>query len=196
MFKVVRGLSLGLLASLLLLGNGQAETYTIDAVHSTVDFTIRHLVSRSSGRFDDFSGTVTYDAAHPEKTSAEATIQVGSINTGNEKRDGHLKNPDFFDAETYPTITFKSTSAKKEGDTILLMGEFTMHGTTHSVTLPVTVLGVGAHPRNKAPMAGFESEIVLKRSDYGVNNWTDATGVLGDEVKVRITLETAGPKPE
>ena len=187
---------MGLLVSLLFLGNSQAETYKIDAVHSTVEFSIRHLVSRSSGKFGDFSGTVTYDASHPEKTSAEATIQVGSMNTGNEKRDGHLKSPDFFDAEKYPTITFKSTAAKIEGDTILLTGEFTMHGTTKSVTLPITVLGVGAHPRNKAPMAGFESEIVLKRSDYGVNNWTDMAGVLGDDVKVRITLETAGPKPE
>lgn len=196
MFRVFRLLGVGILSALLLVGTGVAETYKIDAVHSAVEFSIRHLVGRTPGHFNEFSGTVMYDPAHPEKMSAEATIQVGSIDTGNEKRDGHLKSADFFDVEKYPTITFKSTSAKKDGDTILLMGDFTMHGTTKSVTLPVTVLGVGKHPRNQAPIAGFETQLVLKRSDYGVNNWTDAAGVLGDEVRVTITLETIGPKPE
>jgi polyisoprenoid-binding protein YceI len=196
MFRVMRLFGAGVLSVLLLAGTGVAETYEIDKTHSNVGFSIRHLVGRTSGHFNDFSGTIMYDAAHPEKTSAEATIQVGSVDTGSEGRDGHLKKDDFFDAEKYPTIMFKSTSAKMDGDTILLMGDFTMHGTTQSVTLPVTVLGVGVHPRNKAPLAGFETEIVLKRSEYGVNSWTDAAGVLGDEVKVYIALETKGPKPE
>ena len=196
MFRVVRLFGVGILSTLLLVGTGVAETYKIDVVHSAVEFSIRHLVGRTPGHFNEFSGTVMYDPAHPEKTSAEATIQAGSIDTGNERRDNHLKSADFFDVEKYPTITFKSTSAKKDGDTILLTGDFTMHGTTKSVTLPVTVLGVGKHPRNQAPIAGFETQIVLKRSDYGVNNWTDAAGVLGDEVRVTITLETVGPKPE
>jgi len=196
MFRAVRLLGVGLLSILVLAGSGVAETYKIDKGHSGVGFSIRHLVSRTPGKFNDFEGVIVYDPAHPEKTSAEATIQVGSIDTGNERRDGHLKGDDFFDAEKYPTITFKSTSAKKEGDTILLTGDFTMHGTTKSVTLPVTVLGVGTHPRNKAPMAGFETETVLKCSDYGVNSWANFANILGDEVKVTITLETVGPKPE
>lgn len=196
MFRAVRLLGVGVLAVLVLAGSGVAETYKIDKGHSGVGFSIRHLVGRTPGHFNDFEGTVMYDPKHPKKTSAEVTIQVESIDTGNERRDGHLRSDDFFDVEKYPTITFKSTSAKMDGETILLTGDFTMHGTTKSITLPVTVLGVGVHPRSKAPLAGFETEIVLKRSDYGVNNWTDAAGVLGDEVKVTITLETAGPKPE
>lgn len=196
MFKAVRLLGVGLLAALLMVGTGVAETYKIDAGHSSVDFSIRHLVGRTSGHFNTFSGTVMYDPAHPEKTSVDATIETGSIDTGNEKRDGHLRNDDFFDVEKYPTITFKSTSAKMDGETILLMGDFTMHGTTKAITLPVTVLGVGVHPRNKAPLAGFETDLVLKRSDYGVTNYVDVAGVLGDEVKVHIALETKGPKPE
>lgn len=196
MVKAVKLLGVGLLSVLMLSGTGVAETYKIDDSHSGVTFSIRHLVGRTPGHFNDFSGTVMYDPAHPEKTSAEAVIQAGSIDTGNERRDGHLKSADFFNVEKFPTITFKSTSAKKEGDTILLTGDFTMHGTTKEMTLPVTVLGVGVHPRDKAPIAGFETELVLKRSDYGVNSWTDVAGVLGDEVKVTITLETVGPKPE
>lgn len=196
MLKAIRLLGVGILSSLLLVGTGFAETYKIDAVHSSVEFSIRHLVSRTSGHFNEFSGTIMYDPKHPEKMSVEATIQAGSIDTGNERRDGHLRSDDFFGVEKYPTLTFKSTSAKKDGDAIMLTGDFTMHGTTKSITLPVTVLGVGKHPRNQAPIAGFETETVVKRSDYGVNNWTDAAGVLGDEVKVRITIEAIGPKPE
>jgi polyisoprenoid-binding protein YceI len=169
MFKAVRLFGVGLLSVLLLSGVGVAETYKIDAGHSSVDFSIRHLVGRTSGHFNTFTGTVMYDPAHPEKTSVDATIETGSIDTGHEGRDNHLRNDDFFDAEKYPT---------------------------KAITLPVTVLGVGVHPRNKAPLAGFETEIVLKRSDYGVNNYTDIAGVLGDEVKVHIALETKGPKPE
>ena len=196
MFRAARLFGVGVLATLLLVGSGVAETYKIDKGHSGIGFSIRHLVGRTPGHFNDFAGTITYDPKHPEKLSADVTIQAKSIDTGNERRDNHLRNEDFFEVETYPTITFKSTSAKMDGETILLTGDFTMHGTTKSITLPVTVLGVGVHPRSKAPIVGFETAIVLKRSDYGVNNYVDKTGVLGDEVKVTITLEAAGPRPE
>lgn len=195
MFRAVRIFGVGLLSALMLAGTGVAETYKIDTVHSSVEFSIRHLVSRTSGHFNEFSGTIMYDPAHPEKMSVDATVQANSIDTGNERRDNHLRSDDFFGVEKYPTITFKSTSAKKDGDTILLTGDFTMHGTTKTITLPVTILGLGKHPRNQAPVAGFETETVLKRSEYGVNNWTDAAGVLGDEVRVRITIEAIGEKP-
>lgn len=180
----------------LMAGSALAETYTIDKVHSSVAFSVRHLVSRTSGTFNDFAGTIQYDPAHPEKAQVEATIQVSSIDTGNEKRDGHLKSADFFDAAKFSTITFKSTKAQKKGDLLLITGDFTMHGVTKEVTLPVEVLGTGAHPRNKAPIAGFDSQIVLKRSDYGVNSWTDMAGVLGDEVKVSLTMEAMGKAKE
>jgi len=196
MFKYVRMMGLGVLAILLLSGTGMAETYRIDRSHSSVGFSIRHLVSRTSGSFGEFSGTITYDPAHPEKTAAEATIQMNSIDTNNERRDNHLRGADFFEVETYPTMTFKSKLAKKDGDTILLTGDLTMHGTTKEITLPVMVIGTGTHPRRGTPMAGFEAEIVLNAPEYGVNNWANWAGVLGDEVKVQITIEAIVPKKE
>ena len=190
MFSVlIRRLALSAATVLLLAGTSTAETFTIDASHSSVDFTIRHLVSRMSGKFTEFSGTVEYDGAKPAATRIDATIQVASINTSNERRDGHLRGPDFFDAETHPLITFKSTKAEKQGDLLMVTGDFTMHGTTRSIVLPVEVLGVGTHPRTNKPVAGFSAETTIKRSDYGVNSWTDAANVLGDEVKAVLNIE-------
>lgn len=172
----------------------QAETYHIDVTHSTIDFSIRHLVSRSKGKFNDFKGSITYDAKKPGATKVEATIQVASIDTENERRDNHLKSADFFDVEKYPTITFKSKKAEKKGDLLHITGDLTMHGVTKEVVLPVEVLGVGMHPMAKAPVAGFSSEITLKRSEFGVNSWTDMAGVLGDEVKVSLLIEAVAKK--
>ena len=90
-----------------------AETYTIDPVHSSLGFNIRHLVSKFSGSFTKISGTVNYDAAAPEKSSVEATIAINSVNTADEKRNGHLLSPDFFDVAKFPTASFKSKSWKR-----------------------------------------------------------------------------------
>jgi len=178
-----------LMVTILAPGDALAEKYVIDASHSSVQFSIRHLVSRTSGRFNDFSGTIEYDEKRPEATEVEATIQVASIDTDSDKRDAHLKSPDFFDVGKYPTITFKSTRAEKRGDKLLITGDLTMHGVKKAVQLPVEILGTGTNPFTKKPQAGFASETTLKRSDYGVNNWTDEIGVLGDEVKVSLTIE-------
>src|SRR5437763_13495528 len=92
-----------------------ADVYTIDPVHSNVGFSIRHFVSKVSGKFSKFTGTVTVDRDNPQNSRAEASIDVASINTDNEKRDNHLRSADFFDAAKYPKITFKSTSWKATG---------------------------------------------------------------------------------
>ena len=174
----------------------RAETYQIDATHSSVDFSIRHLVGITKGKFTEFSGAIVYDEKAPEKSSVEAVIKVGSIDTENEKRDGHLKAPDFFDAEKYPEITFKSTKVEKgEGNKLVVTGDFTMHGVTKSIHFPVEVLATGTNPWTNMAMAGFSSGITLLRSDYGVNNWADKAGVVGDEVKVGITMESAVSPP-
>lgn len=196
MKKSLRILSIGILTALLWVGTSTAETYQIDKSHSSVGFSVRHLVSRVPGKFSDVSGTITYDPAHPEMTSAEATIQTASINTDNERRDNHLRSADFFDAEKYPTITFKSTSAKKEGDKIMLTGNFTMHGVTKIVTLPVEVLGTGINPMRKVPMAGFATELTLHAPDYGVTSWANYVNVLGEDVKISITIEANAAKKE
>ena len=176
-------------AALFLVGTASAEVYKIDSEHSSVAFSIRHLVSRTSGNFHEFSGTINYDAEHPEKTHVEATIQVASIDTDNAKRDGHLKSSDFFNVEKFPAIAFKSIGAELKDGVLKVMGNFTMHGVTKTIALPVEVLGTGIHPYNQKPIAGFSAHTVILRSDYGVNNWADAAGILGDEVKVSLTIE-------
>lgn len=167
-----------------------AETYVVDASHSSVDFSIRHLVGRTKGRFGDFSGTISYDAAKPDAASFSGTIQVKSIDTGNERRDGHLKNADFFEAETYPTITFESTEATSAGEnTLNVKGKLTMHGTTKEVSLPIEILGTGINPRSGKAQIGLETNFSILCSDYGVNSWERFSAVLGDEVKIQVLIE-------
>jgi len=176
--------------ALLLAGVVEAETYTIDTVHSAVDFRVRHMVGRTKGRFGDFAGTVLYDAAMPEKTKISGTIQTTSINTDNDKRDGHLRTEDFFFVEMHPTITFESTKVDKKSDKLLhVTGNLTMRGVTKEVMLPVEILGTGVHPMNQKQQIGLATEITLKRSEFGVNHWTDTAGVVGDEVKIEILIE-------
>ena len=167
-----------------------AETYVVDTSHSSVDFSIRHLVGRTKGRFGDFSGTIGYDAAKPDSSSFSGTIQVKSIDTGNERRDGHLQSPDFFAAEDYPTITFESTEVTSSGENTLdVKGKLTMHGTTKEVTLPIEILGTGINPRSKKAQIGLETNFSILCSDYGVNSWERFSAVLGDEVKIQVLIE-------
>ncbi len=166
-----------------------AQDYTIDSAHSSVGFTIRHIVSRTTGKFNEFSGSITYDAENPSNSSVTVTIAIASLDTNNERRDNHVKGPDFFDAEKYPEMTFVSSGAETKGDLLMMTGDLTLHGVTRKVTLPIEVLGVGTHPMTKAPVAGFKADLIIKRSDFGVNNWTDAAGVIGDEVSVTLLIE-------
>ena len=167
-----------------------AETYVVDASHSSVDFSIRHLVGRTKGRFGDFSGTISYDPAKPEASSFSGTIQVKSIDTGNERRDGHLQSADFFAAEDYPAITFESTEVTSAGENALsAKGKLTMHGTTKEVTLLVEILGTGTNPRSGKAQIGLETNFSILCSDYGVNSWERFSAVLGDEVKIQVLIE-------
>lgn len=173
------------------------ETYTIDNVHSGVTFKIRHLVAKTAGRFDTFSGTIVVDREDMTKSTVELTIDAASIDTDSEKRDTHLKSADFFDVEKFPSITFKSSKiAKTAENQYAVTGDFTMHGVTKTITIPVEVLGFGPSPWGKGGMAGFETNFKINRQDYGIN-WNkvlDAGGVmLGDDVEVSITIE-AGMK--
>ena len=176
-----------------------AEMYRIDPVHSGVSFKIRHLVSNVSGRFSDFEGGIQADREDLARSSVAFTIKTSSIDTGNGKRDDHLRSPDFFDAAKYPEIAFKSTKVEKaSGDTYNVTGSFTMHGVTKDITIPVQVLGFTSHPRF-GDLAGFSTSFKLNRKDYGIS-WNapmDAsTLVLGDDVQVEINIEAAKPKEE
>lgn len=167
-----------------------AQTFEIDLVHSKVGFSIRHIFSQVEGKFDAFSGTLHYDAENPEKSWVKATIEVASIDTDSDRRDAHLRSADFFEVEKYPRITFDSTSVVAKGEGLLVQGDLTMHGAKKSVNFPIRILGVGPHPmREGAMVAGFQAETTLKRSDFGVDSWTDSANVLGDEVQVRLNVE-------
>lgn len=196
--------SLNLLAALLLASNTfSADTFEIDPAHSSATFRLRHLMSSIPGRFRDFSGTVIYDASDITRSSVSAKIVTSSIDTGVEKRDDHLRGADFFDAQKYPEITFKSKSVKKDstdknGNRLLVTGIFTMHGVAKEITLPVDLLGIGPDPWG-VTRAGFETALTLNRKDFRVN-WNKALDqggfLLDDEVKVNLSIEAAKKKEE
>ncbi|MGA7617215.1 MAG: YceI family protein [Thermoanaerobaculia bacterium] len=174
------------------------ETYVVDSNHSDVTFQIRHLVSKVSGRFGDFSGTIDFDRAKPERSSVDFVIRTASIDTNVERRDNHLRSADFFDVQKYPEITFHSTKIVPAGkDRFNVSGDFTMHGVTKQITLPVTITGFMKDPGGKE-RAGFEASTVLDRKDYGVvwNRTLDSGGyLLGDDVTIEIALETVHQDP-
>ena len=176
-----------------------ADTYTIDKAHSEATFQVRHLVSKVSGKFDDFDGSISLDPKNPAASSVEFKIKAASINTGVADRDQHLRTPDFFDAPKYPEITFKSTSIKPSGkkDVYNVTGNLTMRGVTKQVTLPVAFLGFIRDPWGN-DKAGFSLTTTVNRKDYGIN-WNKALDnggvLLGDDVDISIILEAQKVKP-
>jgi len=183
-----------LTALVLVLGFGTVAaqgTYGIDTVHSNVGFKVRHLVSKTSGEFTDFDGTIVADFGSLDASSVKFTIQTTSIDTENEKRDGHLRSADFFDVEKYPAITFTSSKITKiDGDSFAVTGTLTMHGVSKEVTLTVDFLG--EMTAMGGTRAGYELTTTINRKDFGVswNRALDAGGfVLGDDVEININLE-------
>jgi len=183
-----------LTALVLVLGFGTVSaqgTYGIDSSHSSVGFKVRHLVSKVSGGFNEFDGTIVADVGNLDASSVEFTIQTTSIDTKNEKRDGHLRSADFFDVEKYPEITFKSSKITKiDGDSFAVAGTLTMHGVSKEITLTVDFLG--EMTALGGTRAGYELTTSLNRKDFGIswNRALDAGGfVLGDDVEISIDLE-------
>jgi polyisoprenoid-binding protein YceI len=174
-----------------------AETYVIDKNHSDASFQIRHFASKVRGRFADFGGTIQADPAKPEASSVEFTIKTASIDTNQPDRDKDLRSANFFDAEKFPEITFKSTKVTPAGkDKYDVTGTLTMHGVSKEITLPVTLLGMMKDPRGNE-IASFELETKLNRKDFGINwNKTLDNGglMLSDDVVVQISLETKKKK--
>ncbi len=185
---------LALLAILGLFATARAETYTIDPVHSSVGFSLRHLVSKFSSSFTKVNGTVTFDAAAPEASSVEATVEIASISTANEKRDNHVKSPDFFDAAKFPIATFKSKSWKKTGEsTYDVTGDLTIKDVTKEVVLKAELLGSGPG-MGGATVTGWEATATIKKSEFGLAGPAMLGKVLGDDVALTISIE-AGHKP-
>ena len=166
-----------------------AQTWNLDKAHAKLGFTITHLmVSDVEGSFKSFDITLTSSKEDFSDAVITLSAEVGSINTDNEKRDTHLKSPDFFDAAKYPTLTFKSKALTQvDGKNYKLTGELTMHGVTKPVTLDVVYNGTMTHPMSKKLVAGFKVSGTFKRSDFGVGG--PMPGMLSDEVKLVANAE-------
>jgi polyisoprenoid-binding protein YceI len=166
-------------------------TYRIDVGHSDISFRIRHMMSRTRGTFNEWAGTITADPADWTTGSVDVTIQAASIDTRHERRDADLRSDNFFDVETYPAITFKSTKVDVSGTTLSITGDLTIRDVTRSVVLQGEFLGVTGKgtPRERI---GFEASTTINRLDYGVkwNRAIEGGGVLlGDEVEISIGIE-------
>ena len=168
-----------------------AGTWTIDPVHSEIGFSARHMmVSKVRGKFGNFSGQIV-TAEDPFKSSATAEIDLKSITTGNDQRDEHLRSADFFEVETYPTMTYRSTGARFEDGNYVLDGELTLKGVTKRVPLVLELNGFGPDPYG-GTRAGFTASGELSRGDFNVNfNAPLQNGgvVVGDKITLHLEIE-------
>lgn len=168
-------------------------TYSIDNSHSDVNFSVRHMVfAKVRGHFTKWTAELAYDAADPSRSSVSVSIDTGSIDTREPQRDGHLKSPDFLDAEKFPKITFKSTKVERKGDKkYALVGDLTIHGVTKPVTLDVEELGGGKDPWGNQRL-GFSAKARIDRGEFGLkwNQVLEAGGVLvGEHIDVEADVE-------
>ena len=168
-----------------------ASTWDFDRAHSNIEFKIKHLmISKVRGSFDSYSGQLAYDENDITKSKVEISIDVASINTGNQQRDDHLRSADFFDVEKYPKMTFVSREIFRTDDGLKIKGDLTLHGVTKEVILDVE----GPTPPVKGPMGnmrmGATATTKIDRRDFGLT-WSKAleTGGLVVDNKVMITLE-------
>ena len=187
----------GVILALLIIGftgniqlTNAADTYEIDAAHSMIIFRAKHSgVSYNYGRFNEFTGKITMDADVSNNT-VEFEVKAASVDTGNEKRDQHLRSSDFFSAKQFPVITFKSTKVSaKEGkeDVLEVTGDLELHGVKKSVTVDVEITG-RAQGRQGESLIGFESTFTIQRSEFGM---TYGMGSVSDDIRITVSIEAA-----
>lgn len=165
----------------------EVETYSIDPVHSSTGFSVRHMLSKFTSSFTKTTGTITVDRANLENSSVTATIEIASLSTANPDRDKHLQSDAFFDGAKFPTATFTSKSWKKTGEsTFDVTGDLSIKGVTKEVVLHTTLLGFGPGLRPGTFLSGWEATTVINRMDYGVSY---GAKMLGDDVTVNISIE-------
>ena len=169
-----------------------ATTYAIDAAYSSVEFAVKHMVfATAKGRFAEFSGTVDFDPSNVEASAVDVTINMASVSTNQAQRDGHLNSADFFDTETFPTATFKSTSVSGTPDKFKVVGDLTIKNVTRPVTLDAEFLGQGVNPFGQT-VAAFSASTKINRTEFGLNyNAALETGgvLIGEDIKLSIELE-------
>ncbi|MGV7227526.1 MAG: YceI family protein [Nitrospirales bacterium] len=166
--------------------------WNLDKDHTSLGFEVVHMVvSKTKGKFTEYSGTVEMDAEKQEFKTFEAVIQTASVTTDHQKRDDHLRSADFFDAKTFPTMTYKMKSYTKSGDQYTAIGDFTLLGVTKELTLVGTFNGMAQDPWGNT-RAGFTAEGTLNRKDFGMkfSKLLDNGGLMvGDEVKLKLEIE-------
>lgn len=185
-------------AGLTLAATPVPEDWNVDASHTAVTFSVKHFFTPVKGSFQDFEVDLRYDAESPANSTVEARIAVGSIDTGNERRDAHLLSGDFFEAETHPYMTFRSTSVRQVAPgQLVATGPLTIKGVSQEVELAVEVLGIQELPENVSQMLGgvkrvasFQGTTTVDRRDFGVGvgDWA-ATLVVGKDVEISIAVE-------
>ncbi len=178
---------------LILAATSNADNWSVDVAHSSIGFSVRHMVvAKTTGKFNDFEGTVQFDGKNIEKGSASIAAQVASIDTDDQKRDDHLRSADFFDVEKYPSMSFKSKKVVKgEGNEFQLVGDLTIKDVTKEVTFDCEFHGLVTDPMGNT-RAGFSAETSIDRQDFNVkwNKTLDAGGlVVGNEVTVNLEIE-------
>lgn len=171
--------------------------WNLDKDHTTLGFEVVHMVvSKTQGKFTEYSGTVEMDAEKQEFKTFEAVIQSASVTTDHQKRDEHLRSADFFDAKTFPTMTYKMKSYTKSGDQFTAIGDFTLLGVTKEMTLVGTFNGMAQDPWGNM-RAGFTAEGIINRKDFGMkfSKLLDNGGLMvGDEVKLKLEIEVIKEK--
>lgn len=178
---------------------GAAERYEIDPAHAFVSFTVAHFTGKARGSFGNVAGTIVFDEKDVTGSSVEVRIRTASVNTNNERRDAHLRGPDFFDAERFPEMTFKSRRVERRGGAYVAVGDMTIKGVTKEVSMPFTLSG----PMKDPLPAGVrrllaEASLRIDRRDFGIN-WSrviEAGGLfVGNEVFIEINVEAVVPRP-
>jgi polyisoprenoid-binding protein YceI len=178
-------------AALVPLGSQRADAaptnYEIDPVHSTFLFRVKHAdVGYTYGRFNDFSGTLVVDEEEPANAKVSLSIQVKSVDTNNEKRDQHLRSPDFFNVNQFPTMTFESTSVRAAGEgRYTVTGNLTLHGVTKEVAIEMTKTGEGEGPGG-GYLIGFEGATSINRSEFGMDKMLNA---VSDKIWITVAIE-------
>jgi polyisoprenoid-binding protein YceI len=167
--------------------------YDIDAAHSNIGFSIPIAggLSHVRGKFNEFTVTIVYDDKDVAKSSVDAVIKASSIDTGIQKRDDHLRNPDFFDVEKYPEITFKSSRIEKKGKDFIAHGTFSMHGVSKEIAIPFKVNGVNRDEKTGKTVLGATARTTVNRREFGINYANPANPTfLGDMVEIELNLIT------
>lgn len=171
-------------------------TWTVDRVHSSVEFTVRHLgLAKVRGRFNDFDAAVEVGESL-DATSVRADVALASVDTNNADRDAHLRSSDFFSVETAPKMTFRSNAVTRDGDAYRLVGDLTLNDTTREVTFDVEFFGTEVYPMDDTVRAGFSATGAISRSDFGVSFDVPLGAdkvAIGDKVAIELEVQLIAP---